>query len=111
MANWASFAKLAKNLVNSLGDTEVTISRVVSGYDRNPAASASWTGMGVFNWEKSVVKDGYFTKASTLTIPLPDSYVPQIGDTVTANGKKWAVKSIIEGGVGQPLYYELEIGK
>ncbi|KTE57045.1 hypothetical protein ATE69_05565 [Sphingopyxis sp. H071] len=65
--------------------------------------------MGVFNWQKSVLRDGYWIKVSTVTIPLPDGFVPKLGDTVTANGNKWTVKSIIEGGVGQPLYYELEI--
>lgn len=110
MANWSPLKAMAKQLVNDLGDTTVTISRAVDTYDADPA-SASWTGKGVFDPNRTVLRNGMFVKATALTVPVSGTFTPVEGDSVTANGKRWTVASVIDGGVGQPLYFELILNR
>ena len=109
MANWSSFKQLAKSITNDMGDTSVTISRAVDTYDAD-ASPASWTGKAVFNPNRTTLRNGMFVKVTTVTVPV-SSFTPQEGDTVTANGKTWTVASMIDGGVGQPLYHELILNR
>lgn len=110
MADWSDFRDLATDLTNDMGDTSVTISRAVDTYDADPSSS-SWTGTGIFNPNRTVLRNGVFVKATTVTVPNSRTFTPTEGDTVTANGRTWTVTSSIDGGVGQPLYFELVLNR
>lgn len=112
MADWSDLAGLAKELVNELGDTTVTLRREADSYDAPDPQSSSWTGKGVFDFQKSMAMNSVWQKVTAVTIPVPDNgYVPAEGDLLDANGRTWTVNSILDGGVGQALYYELVLKK
>lgn len=72
---------------------EVTFSRPRKS-DSSAATVEPWTTFALFEWNKSVLRDGAWHKALVIYVPGNATYTPKSGDELLAGDRPWKVNAV-----------------
>lgn len=87
----------------AVGDP-VTFSRPKTS-SSSSATTAPWNTYALFEWDKSVVSQGAWIKATVIYVAAVSTYTPKENDTLaTAGGRSWKVAGVKPHAVGMSAF-------
>lgn len=98
----------ALGVILDLFGTEVTITREQNSLD-SKASKITQDMLALFQYDKSILKDGRWTKANTILVRKSEDYVPQEGDSGRSELGDFRIGAVFPQGVGSPIGYLCEV--
>ena len=95
-------------IILELFGTDVTFTRTTQSLDSNGSRVIQET-TGLFQYNKSILKEGRWTKANTITIRASEDYTPVEGDSGVSELGSFKVGAVFPQGVGAPIGYLIEV--